>query len=382
MTCRLHLAVLIAASLATAGCTYRNNLPLSDSFIRPAPADCQTETDAAGPTSCPSYLVQVFADANGTLYPSGWQSRFRNVRRNHSLLNGSSADDRAHLAEQERIQLDELARLGQAANRVIILVHGYNNDVGAANAAYQQIETQIQPTSTDLVVRFYWDGLIGDAPFGAGRIWFYATGNSQLVGSRALRKVIAQFGAKPVYLIGHSRGASVILSALGNPVYNPRFRRDTCALTDTWGETCESFIAPTSLPGSGGDIHVLLAAPAIDRIDFCDARHQPKEGGVDCRGDMLRPLGQRVKSFRYTVNSQDRVLRKFVGVGGSFNPTRLGLTRDVGDELRAERYSTFQPYPVPASPEHEFTWYVQTCEFAWMLHDARLSAAPNCSRAD
>jgi hypothetical protein len=362
------------ASLLLLGGCWTNSYPTTESFIRPAPADCAPSSQE---NCLASNEVHVFADANGTLYPSGWRSHpeSRRIRQGKSLLNGSTRGSplRRLIEVDEDRQLREIAQLGEAGGRIFILVHGYNNTAAEADKAYQLIEQRLNTGPTDQIIRFYWDGLTGSG-IGGGRIWFYATGNSQLVGSRALRNILRQFSNKDIYLIGHSRGSSVILSALGNPIYDPGFLRETNALARSWGERYHSLMSPPPLAQQRNRIHILLAAPAIDRVDFCDARVQPTSGGVYCRGDMLRPLGEQVKSFRYTVNAKDPVLNKFVGLGGSFNPTRLGLDETVGTELKRERYPIMQAYPMrPPRKEHAFTWYVQHPRFEEMLRDAGIA---------
>jgi hypothetical protein len=109
-------------------------------------------------------------------------------------------------------------------------------------------------------------------------------------------------------------------------------------------------------------------AAAVDRIDFCDASQQPSvEGRYHCT--LLRDLNG-VKTFRYSLNSKDPVLDKFVGLSGGFNPTGLGLKEEVGRDLRG-RYRFMQSYPFE-KPErfHPFTRYVAHPTFDAMLQDA------------
>jgi hypothetical protein len=39
-----------------------------------------------------------------------------------------------------------------------------------------------------------------------------------------------------------------------------------------------------------------------------------------------------------------------------------------------------QQYRLTPAEEHSFTWYVEQCGFKWMMHEAGLTAAPDCDR--
>jgi hypothetical protein len=247
-------------------------------------------------------------------------------------------------------------------------VHGYNNKVSEAEPVYRMIEQRLDLRPNDGIVRFYWDGLTGTG-IGGGKIWFNATGYSQLAGSRGLRRILEQFADRDIYLIGHSRGTSVILSALGNPVYDPEFAKDTEAVADSWRGNYGDLLRPSPLTDRHNRVRVLVAAPAVDRIDFCDSRHQG-----EARCPSLRDLGPQLMSFRYTVNARDPVLNKFVGLSGGFNPTRLGLKAWLGRMLKAEKYACMQSYEFD-KPErfHPFGRYVTHPTFQQMLADAGIS---------
>jgi hypothetical protein len=359
-----------------AGC-YAHSFPSANTFIIPAAADCS----AGALENClPPATAHVFVDANGTFYPSGWREYFGPRRRwpAGSLLNQLARRDansqfREQVAEGEGLQLGQLHALGEGAERIFILVHGYNNTVAEADQAYRMIESRLDRKPTDRVVRFYWDGLTGS---GAGplKIWFNAVGNSQLAGTRGLRRVLNQFEGKKIYLIGHSRGTSVILSALSDPPYDPVFKANTEKLAEGWTGFNEKLFAPQSLAANGNEIHVIVLAPAVDRIDFC--RKERAEGG--CPDNELRTLdaSHQVKSFRYSINRKDPILRKFVGLTGRFNPTGLGTDPGVGQSLGA-KYDFLKAYCVPPEAKHPFTWYVRQPVFAQMLKDAGIGRLDN-----
>ncbi len=370
---RLAQLMVIVASVLLGGC-YAHNFPAAHSF---------PQGTAQAPL--PTYARQVFVDANGTFYPDGWPMfglpRARWPR--GSLYNQfydapytSVAMDILH--REEARQLAALADFAADKRRVFILVHGYNNSPRQAERPFEQIESLVQPGQDDAVIRFHWDGLVGSGA-GAGKIWFNAVGNSQLAGSRGLRRILAQLSGKDIYLIAHSRGASVVLSALSNPPYDPDFAADTLGLARRWPlSDAREFLTPPAFINRNNRIRIMFAAPAIDVVDFCEPASpsvpEPIITDDNCRA--FRPLGEHIISLRYTVNPADPVLDKFIGLASLFNPTRLGLNADVGHRLATDRYSRMCQY-VFANPmrAHGFSDYIQRQEFQSMLA-ASLSDSP------
>lgn len=350
------------------GC-YAHNFPVANSF-----------TTSSAQSPLPPNVAQVFVDANGTFYPDDWR-QFGLPRRPwdaNSLLNDAADDPemRAHIDREEARQLAELSAFAESRQRIFILVHGYNNRVTEALASYDAIEARLPFGQGDGVIRFYWDGLTGSG-LGAGKIWFNATGYSQLAGSRGLRRILNRMSGKEIYLISHSRGASVILSALSNPVYDASFLEDTQAVASSWGSEFSNFLRPDALRDGNNRIHIMALAPAVDRIDFCDSSQQPPDN-VAFVCQQFRPLGNQVRSFRYTVNALDPTLDKFIGLSGRFNPTGLGLRREVGERLRTETYPILEAYEFePAVRSHRFRMYVASPAFSRMLVNAGL--APNAA---
>lgn len=325
----------------------------------------------------PANVAHVFVDANGTLYPSGWTAHLRPRRpwSAHSLLNESDDEPafRALIEADEERQLDQIASFVQNRKRVFVLIHGYNNTVADTAEPYRLLEERIAPRADDAVIRFGWDGLTGQL-VGAGTIWFKATGYSQLAGSRGLRRLLNRISDKDVYLIAHSRGASVVLSALANPVYDPGFLRATREVAATWRGKYSLMTSPPPLQENGNRLHILLLAPAVDRIDFCDQSEQPQVSErYICR--RLKDLSDQVRSFRYTINRRDPTLNKFVGLSGGFNPTGLGVRPEVGEVLRRERYQVMRAYVFePAVRSHDFSMYAVHPTFGRMLADEGLTA--------
>lgn len=329
-------------------------------------------------------MAEVFADTNGTLYPAGWQSHFH-PRRNKERpgegkwlagnLLAQSANNRKFrslIERDETRQLGEIKSFAQQHQRIFILVHGYNSSVEETNIPFSVVEAQLDLKPGDGIIRFYWDGLIGKGA-GAIKVWFKAANASQVVGSRALRGILTQIEGREVYIIAHSRGASVVLSALGNPVYDSEFLAKAKRRAKGWGKRYHTMLSPKPLSDRANAIHVLLLAPAIDRIDFCDVSQQPVKS-KDFVCSKFRPLGAQVKSVDYTVNSSDPVLGKFVFSSQAFNPTGLGYEAEIGRALKAESYPAFREN-IFEKPEgfHAFEEYAAHPVFLQMLRNVGIA---------
>jgi hypothetical protein len=356
-------AVALGLAVLLGGCS-SHAYPIGERFIAPADLDPAAARRA-----------ELFVDMNGTFYPDGWRSYADGKRlKADSLLNEAVRKPALDglVAREEARQLADIEAFGRSKKRIFILIHGFNSTVEDSEPPFDTIEAQLDLGPDDGVIRFNWDGLTGKL-LGAGKIWFYATATSQLAGSRGLRRVLARIEGKQIYLISHSRGASVILSALGNPVYTPRFAERTRAIAASWRGDYSALLTPDPLPDRHNRIHALMLAPAIGRIDFCDQSEQAAIDRKEACGK-LRDLGPQLASLRYTVNPGDPVLDKFIGLSGKLNPTDFGLKPEVGNAIREEgRYCGMLGYAFrEARPFHAFRRYARDETFAAMLHDEHI----------
>lgn len=365
-------ARLIPLALLMSGCA-AHSFPLDNQFVSPA------ETCAAPP--CPQHeMVQLFSDMNGTLYPSGWQQRFqpRMSRKRPgegrwlagNLLAQSFGNPkfRSLIVRDTERQLNDVHAFGQRHQRIFILVHGFNAGVAEVRPDYDLVESRLALKPGDGVIRFHWDGLVGSG-VGAVRNWLKVANASRMVGARGLRAVLGAVEGREVYVISHSRGASVVLSALGNPVYGPNFLRKTKLRSMLWGTASRTLLSPPPLKERGNRLHLLMLAPAVGQIDFCDSSAQPvRFKGFVC--PRYRPLGKQVSSFSYSVNSDDPVLGKSILPSRALTPTGLGYLPAVGKALAAD-YPLMKAY-VFAPPQgfHDFKDYVSHPLFIDMARDA------------
>lgn len=358
---------VICALLAAAACSSAN-VPVSTGF--PGIVD--------RPPS-----ARVFVDANGTFFPDAWRNRIEASRLDKfgSLLGAASPHERAWLSAEEERQLKLLAAIIAGKNRVFVLVHGYNIGEADAALAFDLIERRIEFRPTDAVIRMHWDGRLGSG-VGNGSIWFAAAGYSQMVGIRGLRRILNLASAQDVYLISHSRGASVVLSALGDPPFAPRFRRDTERL-DFAGESFFSL----PLEERGNRIQAILLAPAVGYPDFWDRSCEPREGAkgtcmdppiVQTPGSgcpQYRTFTPQLQSIRYTTNAGDETLRKYVfNLRRYFNATDLGYDVKVGQRLAPCYAFQMKGYPIGDTHPHAFTLYAQDPEVADMFKDVGVQA--------
>jgi len=280
-------AWLAAAGLFLAGC-YTRNMPVPDQAL--------PLVEAEPPTA------RVFVDAEGTLFPERWRpSRLGPL----NVWNAGTL-----LGEAER--RPGLRALLASARRIAF-----------------------EPG--DALILFHWDGFDGRLPGAQLHFWQAASTNSQMAGTRGLRPILDLIGpGQQAVLISHSRGGTVILSALSNPRYSRGFVSRTGRLP--YGRAERLLDPPPLLPGPR-NIHAVMMGPAMGRLDFVLADCPPganRSGrGARRRCDEVRAF-PRLASLDYTVNPCDEVLNKYVGLSGTFNPTDFGLIASVGRRLEPE----------------------------------------------
>jgi Alpha/beta hydrolase of unknown function (DUF900) len=371
------LAPLFAMSLLS-GCAYRNNYPVTQAF--PIVADDPT-------------VLRVYVDANGTFYPNEWRDRCGaacgKLKRGFSLLatSLSAADLRAHIVADEKRQMALIADYIGSHRRLFILIHGFNTDEEDARQSYDRIRDRLARAPGDGIIEFYWDGLVklpSKKAFSLAPLafWKAAAGYSQTAGSRGLRRILAMAKDRDLFLISHSRGASVALSALSNPPYSDGFLTKTERLDFDLTDGVDgspNFLRPPSLPtDTGNRFHLLMLAPAIGCIDFSradvarrPARMMDADGCVD-----VRPLRPEVRFLGYSLNDKDSVLGKFILPSNWYSATDFGFKPKLG-EILGKRWSVLRPFPILTKPHgHDFDCYIADVEFGAMLKMAGVELNP------
>jgi hypothetical protein len=324
----------------------------------------------------------VFLDANGSFYPTGWLERIgeKRIQRKKSLLNALAPAERQWLSADEDRQLETIRALAAGKERVFVLTHGFNINEKDAASAFERLESRIKPSERDAIIRVHWDGMLGSGA-GAGAVWFPATGYSQMVGARGFRSILNQMTGQDVILISHSRGASVILSALGDPPFDPDFRAKTERLD--FGPGIMRF---PELAERQNRFHVIMLGAAIGFPDFwtvdcekslrCGPPVLAKEAGVS-RCPEYRAFTPQLRSIHLTLNPGDTTLRKLIpSLSPSFNATNLGWDPRVSEQLKqcygAQRITS---YTISAPHKHPFIRYAADPEVAQMLRAVGVSSA-------
>nr|WP_314524972.1 hypothetical protein [uncultured Brevundimonas sp.] len=369
----MRLITLLAAAIVLAACGGRPSLtsmPLG-----------------AHPTvylAMPRLMLQV--DQNGDFYPDNWHDAPGDddvgFHRSLALAYGAAAPGALARSREAALGLVREATAGKS--RVFILIHGFNANSASAEAGYGILERTILFEPTDALIEFNWDGLVdrGEDLNGA-RIWFPATASSQVAGSRALRLVLSSLHDQQVIFITHSRGSSVVLSAVSDPSYDPDFTDGVRAL----GFPAD-FLTPAPLDVAGLRLRMdaVFLAPAIGNPDFWDP---------DCTGEkgckVFRDFPG-LDSVRHTRNPGDPILSKRIFSWNPFtltcslNATTLGYTEDCGSWVR-DHYNTadrfwLRPFPMEPMKTHSFICYAGHPVLREMLAQLDVRTRPVPGRAN
>lgn len=344
----MKLITLLIAALALAGCSTGSSLTSMPLSAHPAVY-----------LTTPRLLLQV--DQNGDFYPDSWHHRPGDERvagaRSLALAYGDRATESLAASREQALALVREATVGKS--RVFILIHGFNANAASAEAGYAILERSILFERTDAVIEFNWDGLIDrGSNLNGARIWFPAVAASQVAGSRGLRSVLGELRRKEVVFITHSRGASVVLSAISNPSYSPDFK----SAVDRLGFESD-FLTPVELDFAALDIKMdaVMLAPAIGNPDFW----HPDCSGV--RGCTNFRSFAGLRSIRHSLNPGDPVLSKRFFSWNPFSPscgfnaTTLGYTPNCGSWVRdyynAGDGNWLKPFPMIPMRSHSFICY-------------------------
>lgn len=308
-------------------------------------------------------VTSAYVDQNGSFFPRKWKEIFGNApknatRKEYSLMKLAKENNiEKVLIHAENEHLSDFAHRIKNKNRIIIFVHGINNSYLESLSNYNKAKSLMDlNTKKDEVVNFYWDGLKTNNIFGAAKVWVSATTNSQLAGENGLRRLLNTIKNKDVYIISHSRGASVVLSALADP-----------ALKTTEKKIVEKYhhINVTEieeLKENGNRIYSIMLAPAVGVVDF-----------KDDKGHFKTYSGQ-LKSIHSTINGTDFVLGK--GKTGLLSkiltPTDFGYSPKTFSELN-KYYLFLEKTDFTGQKSHDFEDYITNPKFKEILIQYKLA---------
>lgn len=303
---------------------------------------------------------KVFVDQNGDFYPDNWEDTYGKHPRNAGSKKGAyslntlanTSEKKENLVSFRRELIQKIDSKFSNKKRIFILIHGYNNSESKAKEGFDAVKKQIKfNNKEDGIIEFYWDGLVANGPISSFKIWFYATGYSQLAGERGLRNILNSFKDKEIIIISHSRGASVVLSSLSNPPYKEKFANQTYKFHNI------KVNAQPKLIDNNNNIKILMLAPAIGLIDFRTPQYYTTDK------ISYREFSKQVKKISITINKNDKVLKKYVKIlSDDFNPTDLGYNREVYNTLKTN-YEFMSDKDFNNLNSHSFIRYVNDTRF-------------------
>jgi hypothetical protein len=217
----------------------------------------------------PSPLVGLYYDRGGDLYPGTLlrvgvpdtafrgilhqfklEAHFAETRRLHRPSFWDAVLDSLHLdrdaettalwtAIQDSLNQRGISRItsaveveGGGRRTLVVLVHGFNNDPGAAEAGYAEYRRVLSDSGfahpqRTTYLRLYWDGLVNDLGI---PIWSRAQFNFPLVGV-SFRRILNRVPHDvPVRILTHSSGGPLI----SNTLWNASWPIESNVHTATW----------------------------------------------------------------------------------------------------------------------------------------------------
>lgn len=152
-------------------------------------------------------------------------------------------------------------------SRLVVLIHGFNNDYADANSQYMAFREAVKmadPSAHHIYLEIYWDGLFKGRGTAPAPLSYFAKAltYSNLAGMCGLRRIATALpeGTK-VTFVTHSRGAAVALSTATDPLFDDGIV--TCPLSDR----------PTI--AKLGDVALVAYAPAVGDGHMRDRKAKP-----------------------------------------------------------------------------------------------------------
>ena len=308
-------------------------------------------------------IIYSFVDQNGNFYPNNWRKTYgsppQNAKRNeYSLMKIATEKGIENQLNKSEIQfLNTVAQNIQTKKRVIIFVHGFNSTAKKSTQNYELARNIMNlNTSTDEIIQFYWDGLSSESIFGGAKIWFNATNFSQMAGEFGLRRILNVIKSKEVFIISHSRGASVVLSALSTATLSESTKMETLEIHNV------NVNEAKTLKENNNKITCIMLAPAVGVPDF-------KFKNIETELEEFCSFSAQVKKIHITINNTDPLLKKYIGaLSKTLKPTDLGFKEDAYTEL-CNHFTLFEKTDFTGQKSHDFNDYIKNPKFKDILKE-------------
>lgn len=304
-----------------------------------------------------------FVDQNGNFYPDSWLKEFGKPPKNasnkdYSLMKIATENNfQNKLTSYEELRLKAIENRVKNKKRVIIFVHGIDNAYLVSLKNYNKARTYMNLNNDrDEILNFYWDGLVNQSLFGVAKVWFSATTNSQLAGVFGLRRILNVIHDKEIYLISHSRGASVVLSAL----VTPSLKNSEINMAKKNHHV--DFSGSEGLKENNNKIYSIMLAPAIGEVDFKTDNEQ------------LKTFSPQLKKMHITINNTDFVLGKGkIGfLSRRLTATDFGYEVDLFNNL-SNTYNFLEKTDFTGQDSHDFRDYITNPKFIEILKEFKLA---------
>lgn len=290
-------------------------------------------------------VIRVFLDQDGFLWPDKDRPSF-NLKGigNHALKLSTTNRESSYYTIEHRPRAEKIANdlrnELEGGKELVVLIHGFNNNYAEANHSFGLVRGQISRSHPRerVYLEVYWDGLYQQGMRGLARaFWFKASTYSQLGGVIGLRRLLNGLPAEtPVRVITHSRGAAVVLGALGTP-------NIPTELMDGWSDDYSQMVRAGLAENlqSFADLRVGMIAPALADFDF-----------EKINGNRLP-----AKSIVVGFNENDPVLRKW-RFGQKFNATTLGYHESTYQKVAGMFPGQFEDVRYEGCKFHAFDRYL------------------------
>lgn len=188
---------------------------------------------------------------------------------------GEQSWEEVQAALRARLVLRINARADRGRSPILFFVHGFNVDDarGAYRAAMRTVAAR-SPAVRPVYVQVNWDGHRAPTFLGLPGAWKEGNHNAPLVGLELRRILAALPDGRPVRIITHSLGGSVVASALWERIDLPQAAHPAWARYRRVASEYRTYPLPTN-----ADIRVGMVVPAMGGAAFAPVAPQARPVG-------------------------------------------------------------------------------------------------------